>query len=337
MEDETTVSDRKQLIHVSNPQRCPGDESDSDWWIHWSFKNWSIRSLMWCDVFTSALQEPPGEEADSGERQHHLQRRGGQRRRSLTPVSRLRPLTHPSPPGSDPLRGRAEPQEAEGVGRRLGGRGGQWQPHPSSQTPQRGAGLWDRAGVQTTPTAGPRPGLQPDQVRPESRVQLLHWFTQRCSHQFLPVISHQNVSSLQVCEDDSQRHRGPSVQVPRSAHRSGGRTDQWRGWGQRKRGGRRRSWGKNRKWRRIRIEQHQWETVHHLHPDERRTVLCECENLHASIVITCLNLVVVISFIINKPPPHVTVNRADTERKDKPAVLKKKRFIWVSNTEHADS
>lgn len=49
MEDETTVSDRKQLIHVSNPQRCPGDESDSDWWIHWSFKNWSIRSLH-CDV-----------------------------------------------------------------------------------------------------------------------------------------------------------------------------------------------------------------------------------------------------------------------------------------------
>lgn len=181
MEDETTVSDRKQLIHVSNPQRCPGDESDSDWWIHWSFKNWSIRSLMWCDVFTSALQEPPGEEADSGERQHHLQRRGGQRRRSLTPVSRLRPLTHPSPPGSDPLRGRAEPQEAEGVGRRLGGRGGQRQPHPSSETPQRGAGLWDRAGVQTTPTAGPRPGLQPDQVRPESRVQLLHWFKQRRS------------------------------------------------------------------------------------------------------------------------------------------------------------
>lgn len=181
MEDETTVSDRKQLIHVSNPQRCPGDEFDSDWWIHWSFKKWSIRSLMWCDVFTSALQEPPGEEADSGERQHHLQRRGGQRRRSLTPVSRLRPLTHPSPPGSDPLRGRAEPQEAEGVGRRLGGRGGQRQPHPSSETPQRGAGLWDRAGVQTTPTAGPRPGLQPDQVRPESRVQLLHWFKQRRS------------------------------------------------------------------------------------------------------------------------------------------------------------
>lgn len=193
MEDETTVSDRKQLIHVSNPQRCPGDEFDSDWWIHWSFKKWSIRSLMWCDVFTSALQEPPGEEADSGERQHHLQRRGGQRRRSLTPVSRLRPLTHPSPPGSDPLRGRAEPQEAEGVGRRLGGRGGQRQPHPSSETPQRGAGLWDRAGVQTTPTAGPRPGLQPDQVRPESRVQLLHWFKQRRSRQFLPVISHQNV------------------------------------------------------------------------------------------------------------------------------------------------
>lgn len=49
MEDETTVSDRKQLIHVSNPQRCPGDESDSDWWIHWSSKKWSIRSLH-CDV-----------------------------------------------------------------------------------------------------------------------------------------------------------------------------------------------------------------------------------------------------------------------------------------------
>ena len=145
------------------------------------FIDWLIRSLHHdvsaADVFTSALQEPPGEEADSGERQHHLQRWGGQRRRSLTPVSWLRPLTHPSPLGSDPLRGRAEPQEAEGVGRRLGGRGRQRQPHPSTETPQRGAGLWDRAGVQTTPTAGPRPGLQPDQVRLESWVQLLNWFT----------------------------------------------------------------------------------------------------------------------------------------------------------------
>uniref|UniRef100_A0A3Q3XGR9 RING-type E3 ubiquitin transferase n=1 Tax=Mola mola TaxID=94237 RepID=A0A3Q3XGR9_MOLML len=68
-----------------------------------------------------------------------------------------------------------------GIRGRLGGRGRQRQPHSSTETTRGGAGLRDRAGVQTTPTAGPRPGLQPDQVGHTTGLSTLNKY----SHYFL--------------------------------------------------------------------------------------------------------------------------------------------------------
>ncbi|KAK5883129.1 hypothetical protein CesoFtcFv8_019492 [Champsocephalus esox] len=58
-------------------------------------------------------------------------------------------------------------------------------PTPPATPPQRRAGLQNRADVQTPPRAGPRPGLQPDQV----------------------------------VEHHGQCHCGPHFQIPGSAHR----------------------------------------------------------------------------------------------------------------------
>lgn len=101
--------------------------------------------------------------------------------------------------------------------------------------------------------------------------------------------------SLQVVEHHGQCHCGPHFQIPGSAHRPGRQTVRRRDGGQREDGGRgkksrgnrssrgrSREWRKSRKWRGLGSENHQRETSHHLHPDGRRTVLCESPSQHSA-------------------------------------------------------